>query len=84
MTSRNTHNAVGVDSHAQITSTTVYQHPDGGRVWVSSNGRIGITEPWLTADDPDVAAIPIGPAGVKLLAYALLTLATEMEMAAAQ
>ena len=82
MTSRNT-TARGADSsRAQITSTTVYQHPDGGRIWVTSNNRIGITEAWEDAHhDPDVAALPIGVAGLKTLAYALLTVATEMEAA---
>lgn len=75
----------GRDSHAQITSTTVYQHPDGGRIWVTSNNRIGITEAWEDAHhDPDVAALPIGVGGLKLLAYALLSLATELETGAAQ
>ena len=85
MTSRNT-TARGADSRrAQITSTTVYQHPDGGRIWVTSNNRIGITEAWEDAHhDPDVAALPIGVGGLKLLAYALLSLATELETGAAQ
>ena len=80
MTSHNT-TASGADSHAQITSTTVYQHPAGGRVWVTSNGKIGITEPWLTTDEPEVAVVPIGVGGLKLLAYRLLTVAAEMEAA---
>ena len=80
----NTRNMAGVESRAQITSTTVYQHPDGGRLWVASSGRIGITEAWADHDDPDVAAVPIGVGGLKLLAYALLTMATEMESGAAQ
>ena len=84
MTSHSTCMA-GVDSHVQITSTTVYQHPDGGRVWFASTGRIGITEAWEDAHhDPDVAALPIGVGGLKLLAYALLSLATELETGAAQ
>ena len=85
MASHNTRNPAGVDSRAQITSTTVYQHPDGGRIWVTSNNRIGITEAWEDAHhDPDVAALPIGVGGLKLLAYALLSLATELETGAAQ
>ena len=84
MTSRNT-TARGADSRAQITSTTLYEHPDGGRIWVTSNNRIGITEAWEDAHhDPDVAALPIGVGGLKLLAYALLSLATELETGAAQ
>ena len=83
MTSHNTCNMAGVPDRAQITSTTVYQHPDGGRIWVTSNNRIGITEAWEDAHhDPDVAALPIGVGGLKLLAYALLTVATEMETVA--
>ena len=85
MTSHNTAAASGTDSRAQITSTTLYEHPDGGRIWVTSNNRIGITEAWEDAHhDPDVAALPIGVAGLKTLAYALLTVATEMETEAAR
>lgn len=85
MTSIKPTTTVGVPSRVQITSTTVYQHPDGGRIWVTSNNRIGITEAWEDAHhDPDVAALPIGVAGLKTLAYALLTVATEMETEAAR
>ena len=85
MTSIKPTTTVGVPSRAQITSTTLYEHPDGGRIWVTSNNRIGITEAWEDAHhDPDVAALPIGVGGLKLLAYALLSLATELETEAAQ
>ncbi len=75
---------VGVDSHVQITGTTVYEHPDGGRLWVTSTGKIGITEPWDGNDTEDCAALNIGIEGLKLLAFRLLALATELEAGGAR
>ena len=46
MTSRNT-TARGADSRAQITPKTLYQHPDGGTVWIVYRGnvaKIGVAE----------------------------------------
>jgi hypothetical protein len=71
--------ASGADSRAQITSTTLFQHPDGGSLWVSSNGRIGITEAWPGTDEPDCAALNIAPQGMRLLGLRLLTLSAELE-----
>ena len=71
--------ASGADSRAQITSTTLFQHPDGGSLWVSSNGRIGITEAWPGTDEPDCAALNIAPQGMRLLAYRLMAVAAELE-----
>lgn len=73
---------VGVDSRAQITSHVLFQHPDGGELWISSspNGGmlIGITEAW-NEDTEDCAALNIGIEGMRLLAYRLLAKAVEME-----
>lgn len=63
---------------AAHTTTTLYQHPDGGRVWFIGDGRIAITEPWDN-DEESCAAIPIAPYGMKLLAYRLLALVAELE-----
>lgn len=61
------------------TTTTLYQHPDGGSIWMTSDGRIVLSEPWDN-DEEDCAALPIGPLGLKLLGLRLLTLAAEMEV----
>lgn len=78
---------VGVDSHVQITSHVLFQHPDGGEIWISSspNGGmlIGITEAW-NEDTEDCAALNIGIEGMRLLAYRLLALAVELEVEAAR
>ncbi len=75
----------GRDSRAQITSTTLFQHPDGGELWVSSSPKggmlIGITEAW-NEDTEDCAALNIAPQGMRLLAYRLLAMAVELEGAA--
>ncbi len=77
----------GRDSRAQITSHVLFQHPDGGELWVSSspNGGmlIGITEAW-NEDTEDCAALNIGIEGMRLLAYRLLAKAVELEVEAAQ
>lgn len=59
-------------------TTTLYKHPDGGSIWITADGRIVISEPWDN-DEESVAALPIAPYGLKLLAYRLLALATELE-----
>ena len=81
----NTRNMAGVPDRAQITPKTLYQHPDGGTVWIVYRGnvaKIGVAEG--DNDEGDCALVPIGIAGLKTLAYALLTVATEMETEAAQ
>ena len=81
----NTRNMAGVESRAQITPKTLYQHPDGGTVWLVYRGnvaKIGVAEG--DNDEGDCALVPIGIAGLKTLAYALLTVATEMETEAAR
>ena len=74
----------GRDSHAQITSHVLFQHPDGGELWVSSSPKggmlVGITEAW-NDDTEDCAALNIGIDGMRLLAYRLLAKATELEAA---
>lgn len=59
-------------------TTTLYKHPDGGSIWFIADGRIAISEPWDN-DEESCAALPIAPYGLKLLAYRLLALATELE-----
>ena len=75
-------NGSGRDSHAQITSHVLFQHPDGGELWVSSSPSggmlVGITEPW-NDDTEDCAALNIGIDGMRLLAYRLLALSAELE-----
>ena len=81
MTSHNT-TARGADGRAQITPKTLYQHPDGGTVWLVYRGnvaKIGVAEG--DNDEGDCALVPIGIAGLKTLAYGLLTVAAEMEAA---
>ena len=77
----------GRDSRAQITSHVLFQHPDGGELWVSSSPKggmlIGITEAW-NDDTEDCAALNIGIEGLKLLAFRLLALATELEAGGAR
>lgn len=77
----------GRDSRAQITSHVLFQHPDGGELWVSSSPKggmlIGITEAW-NEDTEDCAALNIGIEGMRLLAYRLLAKAVELEVEAAQ
>lgn len=78
-------NGSGRDSRAQITSHVLFQHPDGGELWVSSSPKggmlIGITEAW-NEDTEDCAALNIAPQGMRLLAYRLLAMAVELEGAA--
>ena len=87
MTSHNTCNMAGVPDRAQITSHVLFQHPDGGELWVSSSPKggmlIGITEAW-NDDTEDCAALNIGIDGMRLLAYRLLAKAVELEVEAAR
>jgi hypothetical protein len=80
-------NGSGRDSHAQITSHVLFQHPAGGELWVSSSPKggmlIGITEAW-NDDTEDCAALNIGIEGMRLLAYRLLAKAVELEVEAAR
>lgn len=56
---------------------TLYQHPEGGHIWFTDT-RLGITETFDDDSDCEVAAIHIGPAGLKALGYKLLALAAEL------
>jgi hypothetical protein len=63
---------VGVESRAQ-TVPALFSHPDGPTLAYSDNTLICIGE------DDSTVFIPIGIAGLKLLAYRILALATELE-----
>jgi hypothetical protein len=79
----NDRDTVAMGSRAQITSHILFEHTNGAHLWVSSspNGMlIGITEQW-NEDTEDCAAMDIGIEGLKLLAFRLLALATELEAA---
>lgn len=86
MTSHNTA-ARGADNRAKITPKTLYQHPDGGHVWLVYRGsvaKIGVAKIGVAEgdnDEGDCALVPIGIVGLKTLAYGLLTVAAEMEAA---
>lgn len=72
------HHKHGAMPGTDTSTTTVYSHPDGGIIWFTADGRIVISEPWDN-DEESVAALPIAPSGLKLLAYRHLALATELD-----
>lgn len=72
------HHKHGAMPGTDTSTTTVYEHPDGGRIWFTADGRIVISEPWDN-DEESVAALPIAANGMRMLAYRLLALATELE-----
>jgi hypothetical protein len=61
---------------------TLYQHPEGGAIWFNGT-HLGITQPFDDDSGEEVAAIHIGPAGLKALGYKLLALAAELEASSA-
>ena len=71
--------ASGTDSRAQITSTTLFEHPDGGRVWFASTGLLGVTEPCNGSDTEDCAAVAVGSNDLRRMAYRLMAVAAELE-----
>ena len=79
MTSHNTTAASGTDSRAQITSTTLFEHPNGGRVWFASTGLFGVTEPCNGSDTEDCAAVAMGSRDLRRMAYRLMAVAAEIE-----
>lgn len=79
MTSHNTAAASGTDSRAQITSTTLFEHPNGGRVWFASTGLFGVTEPCNGSDTEDCAAVAMDSNDLRRMAYRLMAVAAELE-----
>ena len=69
----------GAADFAQITSTTLFDHPDGGRVWFASTGLLGVTEPCNGSDTEDCAAVQMGSNDLRRMAYRLMAVAAELE-----